>query len=189
MPHIISTPMPRFLPQAALVATLALGAVIAVPTAASASTIYPPSGSCTTTPATAQAGGTIVFACAAETFSSDETVTITVTGENGAGASIGMVRFAITTASDTTSSAEDGSLAPIDIALPSNATGTYNIAAVSSTSAGGTAAVTITGADGLPATGLDQGQTIGLWIGGGALLLAGAALAVVAAVRRSRDSR
>ena len=181
--------MPRFLPRAALVATLALGAVIAVPAAASASTIYPPSGSCTTTPATAQAGGTIVFACAAETFSSDESVTITVTGENGADASIGMVRFAISTASNTTTSAEDGSIAPIDITLPSNATGTYNIAAVSSTSAGGTAAVTITGADGLPATGLDQGQTIGLWIGGGALLLAGAALAVVAAVRRSRDSR
>jgi LPXTG-motif cell wall-anchored protein len=185
MPHVTR----RFLPRTALAATLALGAVFAVPVAASASTIYPPSGSCTATPTTAQAGGTIAFECAAETFSPDEDVTITVTGENGAAARIGMVRFAITTASGAAVSGADGSLAPVDITLPSNASGTYNIAAVSSTSAGGTAAVTITGADGLPTTGLDQGQTIGLWIGGGALLLAGAALAVVAAVRRSRDSR
>lgn len=189
MPHIANIPTSRLFPRIALASALALGALIAVPAAANASTIYPPSGSCTTTPATAQAGGTIAFECAAETFSPDEEITITVTGENGAAARIGMVRFAITTASSTVSSAEDGSLAAVDITLPSNATGTYNIAAVSSTSAGGTAAVTITGADGLPATGLDQGQTIGLWIGGGALLLAGAALAVVAAVRRSRDSR
>ncbi|MDR7112880.1 LPXTG-motif cell wall-anchored protein [Microbacterium trichothecenolyticum] len=187
MPHITRSTTPRLLPRATFAAMLALGAVLAVPAAANASTIYPPSGSCTTTP-TAQAGGTISFECAAETFSADEAITITVTGENGAASRIGMVKFAITTASGNASSEADGSLAAVDITLPSNATGTYNIAAVSSTSAGGTAAVTITGADGLPATGLDQGQTLGLWIGGGALLLAGAALAVVAAVRRSRDS-
>lgn len=185
MPHITR----RFLPRTALVATLALGALIAAPGAASASTIYPPSGSCTATPTTAQANSTISFACAAETFSADETITITVTGENGAGARIGMVRFAITTASDTARSDADGSLAAVDITLPSNASGTYNIAAVSPTSAGGTAAVTVTGADGLPATGLDPAATLGLWIGGGAVLVAGAALAIVAAVRRSRDSR
>ncbi|KAF2414812.1 cell wall protein [Microbacterium sp. B35-04] len=178
-----------FLPRAALAATLALAAIVATPAAAGASTIYPPSGSCTASPTTTQAGGTIAFACEAETFSPDESLTITVTGENGADASIGMVRFAITTASGTATSAADGSLTAIDITLPSNATGTYNIAAVSSTSAGGTAAVTITGADGLPATGLDQASTIGLWIGGGALLLAGAALAIVATVRRRRDLR
>jgi len=179
----------RFASRAALTAALALGAVVAVPAAASASTIYPPTESCTTTPAATQAGGTIAFECAAETFSADEPVTITVTGENGADARIGMVRLAISTASSIVRSEADGSLAPIDITLPSNASGTYNIAAVSSTSAGGTAAVTVTGADGLPTTGLDQGQIIGLWIGGGALVLAGAVLAVVAMVRRARDSQ
>ena len=189
MPHIIKLPASPFLPHIALAATLVVGAVLAVPAAANASTIYPPSGSCTTTPATTQAGGSIAFECASETFSPDESITITVTGENGSAARIGMIKFAITTASGNATSEADGSLAAVDITLPSNASGTYNIAAVSSTSAGGTAAITITGADGLPATGLDQGQTLGLWIGGGALLLAGAALAVVAAVRRSRDSR
>ncbi|MFC8682649.1 LPXTG cell wall anchor domain-containing protein [Microbacterium ureisolvens] len=185
MPHVADFPLRR----AALAATLAAAAVFAAPAAANASTIYPPSGSCTASPTTTQAGGTIEFACAAETFSPDESVTITVTGENGAGTRIGMVRFAITTASSTASSAADGSLPGIDITLPSNASGTYNIAAVSATSAGGNAAVTITGADGLPSTGLDQGQTLGLWIGGGALLLAGAALAIVAAIRRRNNAR
>ncbi len=157
--------------------------------AASASTIYPPSGSCTTSPTTTQAGGTVSFECAAETFSSEEAVTITVTGENGAAAEIGMVRFAITTATGAAESEADGSLTAVDITLPSDATGTYNVAAVSATSAGGTAAITVTGADGLPSTGLDSGTTLGLWIGGGALLVAGAALAIAAGVRRSRNSR
>ncbi len=136
-----------------------------------------------------QPGGSLTFECAPETFSPDEKISVTVTGEDGAGARIGMVRLAITTASGTATSAPDGSLEAVTIGVPSNASGTYNIAAVSPSSAGGTAAVTITGADGLPVTGLDQGLTVALWIGGGALVLAGAALAVVAAVRRSRDSR
>src|SRR6478736_7803049 len=110
MPHITRSTTPRLLPRAAFAATLALGAVLAVPAAAHASTIYPPSGSCTTTP-TAQAGGTISFECAAETFSPDEAITITVTGENGAASRIGMLKFAITTASGNASSEADGSLA------------------------------------------------------------------------------
>lgn len=174
----------RLTRRAALVAALAVAATLGAPAAAQASTIYPPSGSCTTTPAAVQAGGTIAFGCAAGTFSGDEAVTITVTGENGANAAIGMLRFAITTASEIVQSQTDGSLADIDITLPSDATGTYNIAAVSATSAGGTAAVSITGADGLPATGLDSSSTLGLWIGGGALVAAGAALALAAVARR-----
>jgi len=186
-------PSPHFrTSRVAASSAIALGLVfagaIAAP-AASASTIYPPSGSCSVSPTTTQAGGTVAFECAAETFSSEETVTITVTGENGSAAEIGMVRFAITTATGTQTSQADGSLAAVDITLPSNATGTYNIAAVSGTSAGGTAAVTVTGADGLPSTGLDSGTTLGLWIGGGALVVAGAALAIAAGVRRSRNSR
>ena len=72
---------------------------------------------------------------------------------------------------------------------PSNASGTYNIAAISATSAGGTAAVTVSsGSGGLPTTGLDGGSLVALGIGGGVLLLAGGALAVATAVRRSRRS-
>ena len=170
------------------VSALVAVSALAVPTAAQASTIYPPSGSCTVSPATTTAGGTVNFQCEPETFSSNESVTITVTGENGADATIGMIKFAISTASGDATSTVTGALPAVPITLPSNATGTYNIAAVSATSAGGTAATTITTADGLPATGLDSGSLLGLWIGGGALLLIGAALAVAAVVRRKQHA-
>ncbi|MDZ8170635.1 LPXTG cell wall anchor domain-containing protein [Microbacterium xanthum] len=172
----------RLLLPAALTAGL-----VAAPAAAQASTIYPPAGSCTTSPATMTAGSTVTFGCSNGTFSADEPVTVTVTGENGADATFGMVRMAISTASATFTSTADGALAGVAITLPANATGTYNIAAVSPTSAGGTAAASITTADGLPTTGLDQASLAIVWIGGGALLAAGAVLAVVAGVRRSRD--
>lgn len=181
-----SRSLPRSSARIAVAATLVAVSAWALPTAAHASTIYPPAGSCTTTPTTTQAGGTIAFACVAATFSGDEQVTITVTGENGDQAAIGMVRFAISTASDTAQSEADGSLEDVSITLPRDASGTYNIAAVSSTSAGGTAAVTVVGADGLPSTGLDSSSVMGLWIGGGALVLAGGALAVAAGMRRAR---
>ncbi|WP_322410080.1 cell wall protein [Microbacterium invictum] len=187
--------MSRRSPRVALIALMAMAAIGApgVAHAASvtdASSIYPPSGSCTTSPATVEPGGGFEFQCAAATFSSSEQVTITVTGENGAGADIGMVRFAITTASGTTASAEDGSIAPVRITLPQDASGTYNIAAVSSTSAGSTAAVTVSAPDGpLPVSGMDSGSLLGLVVGGGALLLAGLALGVAAILRRDRSRR
>lgn len=169
------------------IAAIVVASVLALPVAAQASDIYPPSGSCTVSPSTIAPGGTIRFACVAGTFADEESVTITVTGENGSAASIGMLKFAITTASGTAISAADGSLTAVSITLPDNATGIYNIAAVSASSAGGTAAVTVTGEPGgLPSTGLDSGMTLGLWIGGAALVLVGATLAVVAMLRRSR---
>lgn len=179
--------MKRMVRTAVVVATIAAASALALPSAAQAASIYPPSGSCTASPTTVAPGGTVTFACIAETFSSDESVTITVTGENGAAAQIGMLKFAITTASGLSTSGADGSLAGVAITLPSDATGTYNIAAVSPTSAGGTAAVTVSGGTGgLPSTGLDSASMAGLWIAGGALVLTGGALAVTAAVRRSR---
>ena len=75
----------------------------------------------------------------------------------------------------------------MSITLPTDARGTYNIAAISATSAGGTAAVTVTNdSGGLPVTGLDSASLTGLWIGGALLVLAGGGLAVWAAIRRSR---
>lgn len=169
---------------------LAVVAVLAAPAAAQASAIYPPSGSCTASPTTVSPGSATNFACDAATFSADEDVTITVTGEDGREAVIGMVRLAPSTASGSAVAESDGSLAGVKITFPSTARGTYNIAAISATSAGSTAAVTVTNADGsLPATGLDSGTLTGLFVGGGVLLVGGAALAVVALVRRQRDSR
>lgn len=171
----------------AAVAVVAATAMFALAPGAQASTIYPPSGSCTSTPAAVTPDGTVQFECQAGTFSSDETVTITVTGENGAAAAIGMVRFAITTASGASQSGGDGSLPAVPIAFPSNATGTYNIAAISATSAGGTAAVTLRAADGgLPVTGFDTGALTALLVAGGALVVLGGGIAIAAALRRRR---
>ena len=170
-----------------VIATIAAASALALPLPAQASSIYPPSGSCTVSPTTVAAGGTVGFQCAPATFSGNESVTITVTGENGGAAEIGMVAFAITTASGSATSEADGSLDEVSITLPADATGTYNIAAISPTSAGGTAAVTVSGGSGgLPITGLDGASLMGLWIAGGALVVTGGVLAVAAASRRSR---
>ena len=178
--------MTRRITRLLIAAAISIAAV-AAPSAASASTIYPPAGSCTTSPATMTAGSTVTFACSGGTFSAEEPVTVTVTGENGADSTFGMIRMAISTASAGFTSTSEGALEPVRITLPANASGTYNIAAVSPTSAGGTAAASITTAEGLPTTGLDQSSLAIVWIGGGALLAAGAVLAIVAGVRRSRD--
>lgn len=177
--------MKPILRAAGVVAPLVAAAVLALPAAAQAATIYPPSDSCAISPATIVPGGTLQFSCGAATFSANETVTITVTGENGAAARIAMVKFAVSTASGTTTSDADGSLKSTRIILPDNASGAYNIAAISATSAGGTSSTIIARADGgLPSTGINSSSLLGLWIGGGALVLAGGTLAVATLARR-----
>ncbi|WIM22818.1 MULTISPECIES: cell wall protein [unclassified Microbacterium] len=182
--------MKRPLVQTLTVAAVAATSALALPAAAQAAAIYPPSDSCAVSPATAGAGESLDFSCNAATFSANEPVTITVTGENGAGVTFGaaFVKFAITTGSTTTTSTDTGALEPITITLPSDARGVYNIAAISPTSAGGAGSTTVgTGGAGLATTGGDASQFAGLWLGGGALVLAGAAVAAGAAVRRARS--
>jgi len=171
----------------AAVATLVSGAVLA-PAAAHASAIYPPSNACSANPSTITAGSTVDFSCDAATFAPDEAVTITVTGENGANTSFAFVRFAVTTGSTVRTSTSTGALDPVTITLPSDARGVYNIEAISATSAGGTASASISAeGSGLPTTGGDSTALIGLLIGGGALVAAGAAVAITSVVRRRRD--
>ncbi|WP_312677541.1 LPXTG cell wall anchor domain-containing protein [Microbacterium sp.] len=173
--------------RAALAAVLIGAGLFAAPAAAQASTIYPPSDACQVSPSTAAPGASFAFSCAADTFSANESVKITITGENGSGATFGFVRFAVSTGAYDTTSGPEGQLPDTTITLPSDASGIYNIAAVSATSAGGTASVTVSAADGsaLPSTGGD-GLNVALWAGGGVLLLAGGAVAIIAARRRSR---
>lgn len=175
----------RVTPALAAAALVVIG-VFAVPAAAQASSIYPPSDACQVTPSATTPGSTIVFSCADGTFAADESVKITVTGENGGGSTFGFVRFAVTTGAYDTTSGAAGELAGTRITLASDASGIYNIAAVSASSAGGTASVTVSASGtGLPSTGGDA-QTVALWAGGGLLLVAGGAIAVGAAVRRRR---
>jgi hypothetical protein len=94
------------------------------------------------------------------------------------------------TASAQFQSDAEGMLPPVRITLPSDARGVYNIAAVSATSAGGTSSAVIDTSDSsdpLVRAGFDGNQLMGLWIGAGALLAAGAVILVAASVRRHRD--
>lgn len=172
------------------VAALVAASALALPTAAQADSIYPPSNACSVVPSVVTPGATVTFSCVDGTFSPSEFVSVTVEGATSV--EVGFVKFAVPSNGSTTSSAS-GSIS-VPIAFPSNASGNYNISAVSETSAGGTSTVSVsatgsgsgTGGDTLPATGLDSTALLGLWVGGGALVLAGGAVALTAAVRRNR---
>jgi hypothetical protein len=159
------------------------------PTAASAASLYPPVDACTTGGDGFSPGSTVGFECEAGTFTPNEPITITVTGERGDQATFAIVRADITTASVERTADSDGALGTVEIVLP-DARGVYNIAAVSPTSAGGTASAVIdTSAEGaLPISGFDGNQLLGLWVGGGALVLAGLVVVGAAAYRRHRDA-
>jgi uncharacterized iron-regulated membrane protein len=165
----------------ATAALLAVGAMILLPAAAQAS-VYPPSDSVVVSAASAQPGGSVQVSVKDGTFRADEDLTITTTGENGGGVTYGMLRTAIGTATYGDARATSaGGMTPVTVTFPANASGVYTIAVFSPSSPGATATVTI-GA--LSATGLNASSTMGLWIGGGALVLAGAVIAVAVAVRR-----
>lgn len=156
-------------------------------TMAQASNIYPPVDACMTSTAAVTLGDTVDFSCEGGTFAADEPITITITGENATSASFAFVRFEISTLSYASRATSTGAMPDVRITLPADASGIYNIAAVSASSAGGTASISVLDADGLPVTGGDSGQLMGLWIGGGALLLAGVVVLVAAGLRRRSD--
>lgn len=176
--------MKRHNVRAAVAASIVGASLLAAPTAASAATIYPPSNACSASPSTVAAGESVQFACEPGTFAPLEQVTITVTGESGDIAGFGMVRLAPSTGSDTRTSTDAGALGAVRITLPADASGIYNIEAISASSAGGTASASVSGTVGLSGTGGDSGPVIGMLIGGSVLVVGGIAVAAVAAARR-----
>lgn len=173
----MNTHLPRVLAGLALAA----GAIFATPLAAAA---YPADDAARVSDAVVEPGGTVTLTVADGTFAPGEPATITVTGENGAGARFGMVRAAISTATyrDATTNGAGG-LDPVRIAFPADARGAYTIAVFTSSSPGDTVTVTV---NGLSATGADFGPYLGIWVGGAALAVAGGAVAVATTVVRRR---
>jgi len=177
--------------KVAAVAAIAIGALFAVPTAASAYTPPPAAHVSTTTPAP---GATFTFSVEDGAFLAGESVSLSITGENATGASLGFVKFAVSTkALGTVSANAAGGLDPVKITLPSNATGKYTVLATSASNVGVSVTVTATAGsgvgdpdDGLAVTGADSDALLTLWLGGGALVLAGGGIAVASAVRRNR---
>ncbi|WP_251453550.1 LPXTG cell wall anchor domain-containing protein [Microbacterium sp. Marseille-Q6648] len=183
--------MKQTLIKAAAAATFAAALALA-PVAAHAE-VYPPADSANVSSTTVTPGGTVTFSVDPGVFTPGEPVTITLEGESASGASLAFVKFAVESATlGTVEATADGGVAPVDIVFPSNASGVYTISAFSETSPGVSVSVSVpaSGAGaggGLPATGLDSNALLGLWVGGGALVLAGGALAVATTVRRNRQ--
>ncbi|WP_336641758.1 hypothetical protein [Microbacterium sp. USHLN272] len=184
--------MKRTLIKASAAAALVAGALFITPTLATANTYTPPATGVVSS-STVEAGGTVLFSVPGGVFEAGEAVTISITGESALGASLGFVKFAIETKSlGTVTANAAGGVDPSRITLPSNASGRYTILATSPSNPTGVVAyITISGAaadedDNLATTGLDNAALLPLWIGGGALVLAGGGLAVAATVRRNK---
>jgi len=159
-------------------------AVAAVPLAAHASA-YPPADSTRVSSAVVEPGGSVDVTVAEATFAPGEPVTITTTGENASAVAYGTLRLAPSTATyhDARANAAGG-LDPVAISFPENAAGVYTIAVFSASSPGDTVTVTTAG---LASTGTNPASALGIWIGGGALVLAGVVVAVAIVVRRARE--
>jgi hypothetical protein len=159
-------------------------AVVAVPVAASA---YPADDAASVSSATVEPGGDVTLTVEDGTFEPNIPATVTVTGENGAGVTVAVVRTVVSTMTyrDATTNAAGG-VDPLTVTFPQDARGAYTIAVFTASSPGDTVTVTVAG---LSATGIDAGPLLGVWIGGGALVAAGAAIAVATTiVRRRRDA-
>ncbi|CAN00948.1 hypothetical protein [Clavibacter michiganensis] len=183
-------------------AAIALAATFTVATAANADP-YTPEGGVSVSDPTVAPGESTVLSFGPGSFAPVSAVTITITGEDAANATLASFRtapMAVTTNSITKTSANDGSLR-VTVTLPAgSASGSYALtgtdaqgntvsttisvvaAAGNGTATGGSSA---DGAAGLPVTG-GQLPVVLIWTGGGLLLLGAALVVVLATVRRQR---
>ncbi|MTE23296.1 hypothetical protein [Microbacterium sp. ZXX196] len=137
-------------------------------------------------------GGTVTFSFSG--FTPFESVSITITGLAGAS-----FASAAGDSITTTTEADADGVATVTLALPEGASGDFTVTAVGlesgvtqsqtftvdTATAGGTSTA---GDDSLLATGNDVTSGLGLWVGGGALVLAGGAIVVASAVRKQRET-
>jgi hypothetical protein len=170
------------------VAALALAATaVMAPMAADA---YTDPAVVTVTPSVATAGDVATFTTDRPVYQGDEDVVISVTG--GAAKSITLASVVTETNDSLRSKAVDGNL-KTPVRFPRNAKGVYYFT-FTGTKSGIVLHASVTIAEpgspaspaegGLAVTGFDAGTTIGLWAAGGALVVAGGAVAVGAAIRR-----
>ncbi|GAB3148940.1 hypothetical protein GCM10027058_10290 [Microbacterium neimengense] len=172
---------------------LTAAALVAAPAAAQAYVPTPGAPDASTSGAPVP-GGTVTLVATA--FDGNTPISFVVTGENGAGITQASVKLAISSSPTFSTSTNAAGNASFNVKLPSNATGSYDVAVTGQkngvsvtettsfavgTGSGGTGS-----GSGLPATGVDSGSLMGVWIGGGVLLLGGLAVTVFA-VRRQRQ--
>lgn len=150
---------------------IAIVALVAAPTAAMAYTPVPPSGTTTSIPA----GGSATFLF---DFTGTGTVTYTLTGEGVGPGSLAMVKAAPTSTSVAKAAGET-----VKVTLPTNATGQYQLKGML-----GSEEITLTINATIATTGFDASSMLGVWIGGGVLLLGGVLVTVFAARRERQDA-
>lgn len=151
------------------------------------------------TPSVPVAGGVATFTTASAAFQGDEEVLVSVTG--AAANSVTLASVAVETNTSLRSRAAGGFL-NTPVRFPANAKGQYTFTFTGVESkvvlhAGVTVgeptavvgAPTAPANGGLAVTGFDAGSTTGLWLTGGALVTAGAAVAIGAIARRRRSSK
>lgn len=169
---------------------IAVAAIIAAPAAASA---YTPSGPTAgvTASGSLTPGGTITLVAGG--YAPNTPVSFTVAGENGAGITLAMVKFASSTSPvfGPYSANSSGVASSAAIVLPPNASGTYVVTASAPGYANQNTQFVVgssSGGGGLPNTGFDASSMLGVWIGGGVLLLGGVLVTVFAARRERQDA-
>ncbi|MDQ1129336.1 cell wall protein [Microbacterium sp. SORGH_AS_0888] len=160
----------------AVVTSLVIGT--AIPAVA-----YAPADSITVSSTTVDRGGSVQLGVQNGTFGSGERLTITVRGENASGVSFALVRAGVETATHTATANAAGGMNALTLTFPENASGAYTIAVFSASSPGANVTVTI---GSLSVTGFDSQSLIGLWVGGGALILAGIVVLIASFVVRRR---
>ncbi|MEX8058201.1 LPXTG cell wall anchor domain-containing protein [Microbacterium sp. 16-032] len=112
------------------------------------------------------------------------TVNFVLVGYNANQAGLATANLPVSSKSITKVADASGNATAV-VTLPADARGTYTLSA---TPTGGTAGGSNNagGNTGLPATGFDANSMLGIWVGGGALVLAGGTIAVATTVRRNR---
>jgi len=184
-------------------AAIALAATFTVSTAATAAP-YTPEGGVTVSDPTVAPGQSTVLSFADGSFAPVVPVTVTITGEDAANATLASFRtapMAVTSNSITKNSTSAGGLR-VTVTLPAgSASGSYaltgtdtqgntvstTISVVAAAGTGTATGSTSDGAAGLPVTG-GQLPVVLIWTGGGLLLLGAALVAVLATVRRQRTT-
>ena len=184
-------------------AAIALAATFTVSTAATAAP-HTPEGGVTVIDPTVAPGQSTVLSFADGSFAPVVPVTITITGEDAANATLASFRtapMAVTSNSITKNSTSAGGLR-VTVTLPAgSASGSYaltgtdtqgntvstTISVVAAAGTGTATGSTSDGAAGLPVTG-GQLPVVLIWTGGGLLLLGAALVAVLATVRRQRTT-
>lgn len=164
--------MKNKLSQAVAASIVAVGLLFAAPAAAQA---YTPTGPNTVTVTVTSDGAVPISG-----FEPGASVTFTLVGEGVSGANLAAVKFAVTSASVPKTADSSGVATATVSGIPAGARWTLSATGTRASSEAG-------GSSTLPSTGGDGESLLGIWIGGGALVLAGATIAVGASVRRGRQ--